>query len=98
MGEIKCNLNPTPPQPSSILPPPLSFPAATTEAVTFYLQHLVWGRLDAGDHMGGTECDLFHLGKVVCRVSVKDHFTDRDERVLLLGPHLWSQREKYMNF
>ena len=45
-----------------------------------YLQHFVWGSLDAWGHVGGAEGQLLHFGKVVPRVSVEHQLAHRDQR------------------
>ena len=52
------------------------------------LEHFIRRRLDARHEVGGREGDLFHLGKVVFRVSVEHDASDGHEREVLVRPHL----------
>ena len=51
-------------------------------------QHLVRGVADTGNHVGGRECGLLHLGEEVAGVAVQGEVADRNQRVVLLRPGL----------
>ncbi len=53
-----------------------------------HLQHLVRGRLNPGNHVGGAKRYLLHLCKVVGRIPVENQPSDGDQRELRVGPHL----------
>ena len=53
-----------------------------------YLQHLVWGGLDARRHVCRTEGNLLHFSKVVLGVTIQNKLPNWDPRKLLLGPYL----------
>lgn len=52
------------------------------------LEHFVWAGLNAWRHVAGIKSQLLHLCEVVDRVSVKDHLSHWDQRVLLVRPDL----------
>ncbi len=52
------------------------------------LQHLVGAERDSRDEVARSERGLFDVGEVVVRVAVELVFSDLDQRVVLLGPHL----------
>ena len=52
------------------------------------LEHLVVGELNTWDDMGWGEGNLFNLGKVILRVSVKIEFSNRDQRIVAVRDYL----------
>ena len=60
----------------------------TTSMTNAHLQHLIRRGLNTRHHVGGTESDLLHLGKVVLGVPVQHNPAHRDPGVLCLGPDL----------
>jgi hypothetical protein len=52
------------------------------------LEHLVIGELNTWDNMGWGEGNLFNLGEVILRVSVKIEFSNRDQRIVAVRDYL----------
>jgi len=52
------------------------------------LQHAIGRGLNTGNHVRRRESGLLNLGEVVVGVAVKDHLSDGDQGVVLLGPDL----------
>src|SRR5207244_5176711 len=51
-------------------------------------QHLGRGEADAGNDVGGGECDLFDLGKVVVGIAVQLEDANLDDGTVAVRPHL----------
>ena len=51
------------------------------------LQHLVGAGFNAGDQMGRTEGQLFHLGKIVLGVLIQNQSSDRFQWKFIMGPN-----------
>lgn len=50
------------------------------------LEHFVEGRLDSGDEMSWTESGLLDLLEVVLGITVENHLSEVDARVVSVGP------------
>ena len=54
-----------------------------------HLQHLVWGGLNAGRHVGWAVCSLLHIHEIVGWILVQHDLTDWDQWEVSMGPDLW---------
>ena len=52
------------------------------------LQHFVRRSLNSGNKVAGGKCHLLDFSKVVDWVAIEGQFTNRDEGVVLVRPHL----------
>lgn len=52
------------------------------------MKHLVERRLHAGNEVAGRESNLFGLSEIVLRVPIEHQFTDGNEGVVSMRPHL----------
>ena len=54
-----------------------------------HLQHLVWGGLNAGRHVGWAERSLLHVHEIVGGILVQHNLAHWDQWEVSMGPDLW---------
>ena len=58
------------------------------EVRSSHLQHLVWGGLNAGRHVGWAVCSLLHVHEIVGGILVQHNLAHWDQWEVSMGPHL----------
>lgn len=58
------------------------------QAIILYLEHFVWRRFDSRNHACRIKSTLLYVCKVVARVAIKHHLSNRYQRVVRMWPDL----------
>lgn len=63
-------------------------------AYSVYLEHFVRRWLNSRWHVGWLKHNLLHLSKIVLRVAVQNHLTNRHQGIVTMRPDLWEEKEE----